>query len=46
MTAAALALVLAAALAHATWNYFLKRARGGAGFMTLVAIVAALLARS
>ncbi len=43
MTAAALALVLAAALAHATWNFFLKRARGGAGFMTLVAIVAAVI---
>jgi len=43
VTAAALALVLAAALAHATWNYFLKRARGGAGFMTLVAIVAAVI---
>ena len=43
MTAAALALVLAAALAHATWNFFLKRARGGAGFMTLVALVAAVI---
>ena len=43
MTAAALALVLAAALAHATWNYFLKRARGGAGFMTLVAATAAVI---
>jgi drug/metabolite transporter (DMT)-like permease len=43
VTAAALALVLAAALAHATWNFFLKRARGGAAFMTLVAMVAAIL---
>jgi len=43
VTAAALALVLAAALAHATWNYFLKRARGGAGFMTLVAATAAVI---
>jgi drug/metabolite transporter (DMT)-like permease len=43
VTAAALALVLAAALAHATWNFFLKRARGGAGFMTLVALVAAVI---
>lgn len=43
MTAAALALVLAAALAHATWNLFLKRARGGTGFMTLVALVAAVI---
>ncbi len=41
MSAAALALLLAAALAHATWNFFLKRARGGAGFMSLVALVAA-----
>jgi drug/metabolite transporter (DMT)-like permease len=41
LTAAALALVVTAALAHATWNYFLKRARGGAGFMALVAIIAA-----
>ena len=43
MTAAALALVLSAALAHAMWNYILKRARGGAGFMTLVALVSAIL---
>jgi drug/metabolite transporter (DMT)-like permease len=43
VTAAALALVLAAALAHASWNFFLKRARGGAGFMTLVALVAAVI---
>ncbi len=43
MTAAALALLLAAALAHATWNFLLKRARGGAGFMTLVALVAAVI---
>ena len=41
MTGAALALVIAAAAAHATWNYFVKRARGGAAFMTLVALVAA-----
>jgi drug/metabolite transporter (DMT)-like permease len=43
VTAAALALVLAAAIAHATWNFFLKRARGGAGFMTLVALVATVI---
>jgi drug/metabolite transporter (DMT)-like permease len=43
VTAAALALVLAAAVAHATWNFFLKRARGGAAFMTLVALVAAVI---
>jgi drug/metabolite transporter (DMT)-like permease len=41
VTAAALALVVAAALAHASWNYVLKRARGGAPFMALVALVAA-----
>ena len=43
MTATALALVLAAAAAHAGWNYVLKTARGGAGFMTLVAMVASVL---
>ena len=43
MTAAALALVLVAAAVHAGWNYFLKTARGGPAFMTLVAIVAAIL---
>jgi drug/metabolite transporter (DMT)-like permease len=43
VTTAALALVLAAALAHSSWNLFLKRARGGAAFMTLVALVAAVL---
>ena len=43
LTATALALVLVAAAVHAGWNYFLKTARGGAGFMTLVAMVAAVL---
>lgn len=43
MTAAALALVLAAAAAHAGWNYILKTARGGPAFMTLVAMVASVL---
>jgi drug/metabolite transporter (DMT)-like permease len=43
LTATALALVLAAAAAHAGWNYVLKTARGGAGFMTLVAMVASVL---
>jgi drug/metabolite transporter (DMT)-like permease len=43
LTAAALALVLVAAAVHAGWNYFLKTARGGAGFMTLVALVASVL---
>jgi drug/metabolite transporter (DMT)-like permease len=43
VTGAALALVIAAAAAHASWNFFLKRSRGGAGFMTLVALVAAVI---
>ncbi|MCX7891567.1 MAG: DMT family transporter [Burkholderiales bacterium] len=43
MTAAALALVLVAAAAHATWNLVLKKARGGPAFMTLVAMVATAL---
>jgi drug/metabolite transporter (DMT)-like permease len=36
-------LVLVAAALHALWNYVLKTARGGASFMTLVAMVAAVL---
>lgn len=43
MTGAALALVVVAALVHASWNLFLKRSRGGPGFMTLVAMVAAVI---
>jgi len=43
VTELALALVIAAALAHASWNFFLKRAHGGAAFMALVAIVAVAL---
>jgi len=43
LTATALALVLAAAAAHAGWNYVLKTAHGGPGFMTLVAMVASAL---
>ncbi len=43
VTATALALVLAAALAHASWNLFLKRSRGGPAFMTLVAAAAAVI---
>jgi len=35
MTAFALALVLASAIAHATWNLFAKRANGGAPFLWL-----------
>jgi drug/metabolite transporter (DMT)-like permease len=43
MTGWALTLVLVAAAAHAGWNYVLKRATGGPAFMTLVALVAAVL---
>jgi drug/metabolite transporter (DMT)-like permease len=43
VTAAALGLVLAAALAHASWNFFLKKARGGPAFMTLAAGAAAII---
>jgi len=43
VTALALALVIAAALAHASWNFVLKRARGGAAFMVLVPMVAVAL---
>lgn len=43
MTATALALVLVAAAVHAGGNYFLKTARGGPAFMTLVALVAAIV---
>jgi drug/metabolite transporter (DMT)-like permease len=35
VTAFALALILASAVAHATWNLFAKRARGGAPFLWL-----------
>lgn len=43
VTGAALALVLAAAFAHASWNLFLKKARGGPAFMTLAAAAAAVI---
>jgi len=43
VSGAALALVLAAALAHASWNLFLKKARGGPAFMTLAAAAAAVI---
>lgn len=35
MTLAALALVLASAFIHASWNFFLKRSGGGAGLLAL-----------
>jgi drug/metabolite transporter (DMT)-like permease len=40
MTALATALVLSAALAHALWNYLLKRTGGGIGFVWLFALLA------
>ena len=39
MTPVALALVLAAAVLHATWNYWAKKAGGGLPFVYLVGIV-------
>lgn len=41
MTSLALALVLGAALFHATWNFLLKRAGGGAPFVWLFAALSA-----
>lgn len=43
MTTTALALVLVAAALHAGWNFLLKTARGGTGFMALVAMVSSVL---
>lgn len=43
MTISALALILAAAVIHATWNFLNKRAGGHATFTWLVAILSALL---
>jgi drug/metabolite transporter (DMT)-like permease len=43
MSAAALALVLAAAFAHALWNFILKRTGGGIGFIWLFALLATLI---
>jgi drug/metabolite transporter (DMT)-like permease len=43
VTALALALVLAAAVIHASWNYFLKRSGGGAVFVWLFATLSALI---
>ena len=43
MTAAALALVLAAAVAHALWNFILKRTGGGIGFIWLFALLATVI---
>ncbi len=43
MTAFALALILAAAFIHASWNYFLKRSGGGTLFVWLFATLSALI---
>lgn len=43
MTAFALSLILAAAVIHASWNYFLKRSGGGAVFVWLFASLSALI---
>jgi drug/metabolite transporter (DMT)-like permease len=43
MTVFALALVLAAAFVHASWNYFLKRSGGGTVFVWLFATLSALI---
>jgi drug/metabolite transporter (DMT)-like permease len=43
MTAFALILILAAAVIHASWNYFLKRSGGGTVFVWLFASLSALI---
>lgn len=43
MTGSALALILAAAFIHASWNYLLKRSGGGTAFVWLFATLSALL---
>ena len=43
MTALALALILAAAFVHASWNYFLKRSGGGTVFVWLFATLSAVI---
>ena len=43
MTFLALALILAAATVHASWNYFLKRSGGGTVFVWLFATLSALI---
>ena len=43
MSGLALALVLAAAFVHATWNYLLKRSGGGTAFVWLFAVGSALI---
>ncbi len=43
MTGLAIALVLAAALIHASWNYLLKSSGGGVGFVWAFALLSSLL---
>ena len=43
MTGMAIALVLAAALIHASWNYILKKSGGGVGFVWAFAVLSTLL---
>lgn len=43
MTGFALALVLASAFIHATWNFLAKRAGGGAAFVWLFAALSAII---
>jgi len=43
MTAVALALVLSAAVIHASWNFILKRSGGGNAFVWLFAVVSSLI---
>jgi drug/metabolite transporter (DMT)-like permease len=42
MTGLAIALVLAAALIHASWNYLLKKSGGGVGFVWAFAVLSSL----
>src|SRR5881396_1812285 len=43
MTGLAIALVLGAALIHASWNYLLKKSGGGIGFVWAFAALSSLL---
>ena len=43
MSLAGLILVLAAAVCHATWNFFVKKVSGGAEFIWLFSVVAAVV---
>ena len=43
MSPTALALIASAAIAHASWNFFAKQARGGLPFVWLAGVCAATL---